>query len=173
MRGKVLAAMLCFSCAGCLDGTGLRRPPPDPAPDAARVFPKLDAARSDFPFFGPPVDAAAPDARLVDAPAPDRIVDANLAPQQCEQFKRTYCYRWASCFPGASQVLCEQQLAVEIDCGRAIGVDEAYPRCIREVETFDCRVLFPATDGGVMATIPASCRGVIYLPDTGGGGAPG
>jgi hypothetical protein len=81
------------------------------------------------------------------------------AVQKCEAFRDVFCRRAIDCQAVADTFeICQQQFAARVvDCGQAKGVSDSYDRCIGEMQSFACAVIFPPSG----TTLPQSCQGTI------------
>ena len=84
--------------------------------------------------------------------------------EKCDDLLDLLCDRAVQCIsnPG-SHASCVQELQQVIPCGTVKAVSASYDRCIDQVDSFACPVLFPfdPQTGGPTLELPADCMGVV------------
>lgn len=86
--------------------------------------------------------------------------------EKCDALVETLCSRAVSCAPGSgTESQCVQSVQSELPCGSAEGVTASYGRCMSQLRSFSCDVLFPVdpSTGQRQVVLPADCEGVILL----------
>lgn len=83
---------------------------------------------------------------------------------KCDDLVEVICDRGVQCL-GGSHTECVQVLQTELACGRARSVSASYDRCISQLETNSCSVLFPIDPqtGAPSLRLPADCMQVILV----------
>ena len=93
----------------------------------------------------------------------------------CDEFVDVVCDRALDCLssPG-SHSECVQQVQQLVPCGSAKEVSASYDRCMDQVESNSCAVLFPTDpDTGEPAlSLPADCNSVILVREASPSGGP-
>jgi hypothetical protein len=85
---------------------------------------------------------------------------------KCDDLVDDVCNRAIECLGAAtvgSHSACVQQIHQALPCGSAKGVSASYDRCINQINTDSCPVLFPPDPqtGNPMLMLPADCKAVI------------
>jgi hypothetical protein len=86
--------------------------------------------------------------------------------EKCDDLVDVLCDRGVRCV-GGSHIECVQAVKTGLPCGSARSVTSSYDRCIDQLETASCNVLFainPQT-GELVVRLPADCMGVILTLD--------
>jgi len=86
--------------------------------------------------------------------------DAMEAQEGCRELVTAICQRGVQCnrdTRAEAQTLCEQSIATQFDCGQAKKLADSFDRCVSEVRSFQCAVIWPSS--GPM--LPASCQKVV------------
>lgn len=83
---------------------------------------------------------------------------------QCDDLVDLICDRAVVCLPMAgTKASCVQMVNQVISCGAAKQVSASYDRCMSQLNTTSCSVLFPASPqtGNGELRLPADCMAVI------------
>ena len=95
--------------------------------------------------------------------------------EKCDEFVDVVCDRALDCLssPG-SHSECVQQVQQLVPCGSAKEVSASYDRCMDQVESNSCAVLFPTDpDTGEPAlSLPADCNAIILVREASPSGGP-
>lgn len=85
---------------------------------------------------------------------------------KCDDLVDVLCDRGVQCL-GGSRTECVQAVKTELPCGSAKSVSTSYDRCIDQLQTNSCTVLFPInpTTGQPQLRLPADCMQVILTLD--------
>ncbi len=84
--------------------------------------------------------------------------------EQCDDLVDVICDRAVSCLPSiGTHATCVQELQQEIPCGSVKRVSASYDRCMSQLRTSSCPVLFPpdTQTGSPMLELPADCMSVV------------
>src|SRR5512139_1499228 len=74
--------------------------------------------------------------------------------EKCDTLIDELCDRAVECFPNAgTHTQCVQEVQQGLPCGAAKDVTASYDRCIDQIETFSCAVLFPVDSQTHMQTL--------------------
>lgn len=84
--------------------------------------------------------------------------------EKCDDLVDVVCDRGVECL-GVSHSECVQAIQGELACGRAKDVSATYDRCITQLESNSCSVLFPTDPqtGEPSIRLPADCMEVILV----------
>jgi len=84
--------------------------------------------------------------------------------EKCDDFIVEFCRRGVECLGGQQQE-CVQAAQQSLACGRAVRVSASYDRCMSQIASDSCAVLFPndPSTGQPTAQLPADCQSVILL----------
>jgi len=78
--------------------------------------------------------------------------------EKCDDLVDVTCDRAVECVSGAgTRAQCIMEVQAALPCGMATSVTASYPRCLTQMKTSSCAVLFP----GGQLDLPADCNGVI------------
>ncbi len=82
--------------------------------------------------------------------------------EQCDDLVDVLCDRGVQCLGGTHRE-CVQAVRSELPCGSAESVSASYGRCMDQLESTSCGVLFPTNpqSGDVELRLPADCMQVI------------
>jgi hypothetical protein len=82
--------------------------------------------------------------------------------EKCDDLVDTLCDRGVQCLGGSTSA-CVQSVQAQLPCGKATSVGPSYDRCVDELQSDSCGVLFPTDPSTGQPTIrlPADCMGVI------------
>ena len=84
---------------------------------------------------------------------------------KCDDLINVVCDRAVQCLgpSGGTQAQCVQQVQASLPCGSAKSVSASYDRCIDQLDSDDCSVLFPTDPqtGQQTLKLPADCMSVI------------
>jgi hypothetical protein len=82
--------------------------------------------------------------------------------EKCDDLVDVLCDRGVQCL-GGSRTECVQSVRTELPCGSARSVSASYDRCIEQLETVSCAVLFPTNPSTSQPELrlPADCMEVI------------
>lgn len=82
--------------------------------------------------------------------------------EKCDDLVDVICDRGVQCL-GGSVNECVQAVRSELPCGSAKSVSASYDRCVDQLETNSCSVLFPTNPmtGQPEIRLPADCMQVI------------
>jgi hypothetical protein len=83
---------------------------------------------------------------------------------KCDNLVDTVCDRAVDCVPSqGTHTQCVQQIQQVISCGAAKAVSATYDRCISQLQSNSCSVLFPINPqtGEPELELPADCNQVI------------
>jgi hypothetical protein len=86
------------------------------------------------------------------------------AVDKCDDLVDTVCDRAVSCQPAmGTHAMCVAQIQTVLPCGQAKKVSATYDRCIDQLESSSCSVLFPTDPqtGEAELALPADCNSVI------------
>ena len=86
--------------------------------------------------------------------------------EKCDDLVDIVCDRAVECIPGAgTHASCVQEVQQVIPCGSAKQVSTSYDRCMTQLETTSCAVLFPVNpqNGQRELVLPADCMSVILM----------
>src|SRR4051812_45521875 len=84
--------------------------------------------------------------------------------EKCDDLLDLLCDRAVQCIPNpGSHASCVQEFQQVIPCGTVKAVSASYDRCMDQVSSFACPVLFPTDPqtGGPTLELPADCKGVV------------
>lgn len=84
------------------------------------------------------------------------------AVEKCDDLVDVLCDRGVQCL-GGSHAECVQSVRTELPCGSAKSVSASYDRCVDQLQTNSCPVLFPTNPqtGQPEIRLPADCMQVI------------
>jgi hypothetical protein len=95
------------------------------------------------------------------------------AQMKCIALAQVICQQGAACaaitMPSAAELAqCAQDVAIQIQCGFAVGVSATYDQCLADLPNAPCSsvdgsAMDGGTDGGSAPAVP-SCKGVIKGP---------
>lgn len=90
--------------------------------------------------------------------------------EKCDELIDVVCDRAVACI-GGDDTTCVQSLQSKLPCGSAKSVAPSYDRCLSQLESNSCTILFPTdpSSGKRELTLPADCRAVILtreLPES-------
>jgi hypothetical protein len=87
--------------------------------------------------------------------------------EKCDDLVDVLCDRGVQCVGGRHSE-CVQAVKTELPCGSAKAVSASYDRCLDQLQSASCNVLFGTnpTTGGPEIRLPADCTSVILLFDT-------
>jgi hypothetical protein len=91
--------------------------------------------------------------------------------EKCDTLVDELCDRALECIPNAgTHSQCIQELQQVIPCGGVKAVSASYDRCMDQLESFSCAVLFPVDQQTRMQTLelPADCMSVVLSRTTEG-----
>jgi len=81
--------------------------------------------------------------------------------EQCDDLVDVLCGRGVQCL-GGSHSECVTAVRAELPCGSAKSVSGTYDRCIDQLQSASCSVLFATSStGDPELRLPADCRAVI------------
>jgi hypothetical protein len=82
--------------------------------------------------------------------------------EKCDDLVDILCDRGVQC-EGGSHAECVQAVKTQLPCGSAKSVSSSYDRCIDQLQTSSCNVLFGtnSTTGELELHLPADCNSVI------------
>lgn len=88
--------------------------------------------------------------------------------EKCDNLVDIACDRAVECVPASgTHAQCVQQVQTSLPCGSAKSVTASYGRCVDQLESVSCAILFP----NGQLDLPADCSGVILTsrlaPDDG------
>lgn len=88
--------------------------------------------------------------------------------EKCDNLVEITCDRAVQCIPtGGTHAECVQEVQTALPCGSAKSVTASYDRCVSQLKTISCAILFPNNQ----IDLPADCEGVIltsrFVPDDG------
>lgn len=86
------------------------------------------------------------------------------AVEKCDDLVDVVCDRAVECVPsGGTHAACVQEVQQVISCGSAKRVSATYDRCMSQLESNSCAVLFPTNpqSGSRELALPADCMSVI------------
>lgn len=86
------------------------------------------------------------------------------AVQKCDDYLGALCDRAVGCSgrPAAERESCVQSLQLNIPCGSAKKVSETFNRCMNQIQTIACDLLFTMDQAGnVTFHLPVDCNGAI------------
>jgi len=88
--------------------------------------------------------------------------------EKCDHLVEVTCDRAVQCIPNAgTHSECVQAVQTALPCGSAVSVTASYDRCVNQIDTVGCAILFP----NGQLDLPADCEGVILtsrlVPDDG------
>ena len=86
--------------------------------------------------------------------------------EKCDDFLSEVCDRGVECLGGGvTHAACIQELQAVVPCGSARDVTASYDRCMDQIRSFSCGVLFPTDPetGQPGLELPADCSGVIRV----------
>lgn len=84
--------------------------------------------------------------------------------EKCDALVDELCNRAIECIPNAgTHAQCIQELQQELPCGGVKAVSASYDRCMDQLASFSCPVLFPVDPQTNMQTVqlPADCMSVV------------
>jgi hypothetical protein len=84
--------------------------------------------------------------------------------EKCDDLVDALCDRGVACVPNSgTHTTCVQELRNILPCGSAKSVSASYDRCLDQIETNSCSVLFPINPmtGEQTVRLPADCMQVI------------
>lgn len=84
--------------------------------------------------------------------------------EKCDDLVDVICDRGVVCLPGAgSHASCVSEVQQVLPCGSARKVSASYDRCISQLQSASCPVLFPTNPqtGSPELKLPADCMAVI------------
>jgi hypothetical protein len=86
--------------------------------------------------------------------------------EKCDDLVDTLCDKGVQCL-GGSHAECVQAAQTTLPCGSARSVTTSYDRCVDQLESASCSVLFAfnSVTGELELRLPADCRGVIQYFD--------
>lgn len=80
--------------------------------------------------------------------------------EKCDHLVDVTCDRAVECIPtGGTHAECVAEVKAALPCGSAKSVTASYGRCIDQVESVSCGILFPNNQ----LDLPADCSGVIQV----------
>jgi len=87
------------------------------------------------------------------------------AVEKCDDLVDDLCNRGVECLPDqGTHSECVQSAERSLPCGKAQSVLGSYDRCIEEINTDSCSVLFPKdASGNPSLALPADCKAVIQV----------
>lgn len=92
---------------------------------------------------------------------------AKTAVEKCDDLTNSICDRAVSCIPSqaGSHSDCVQTVQQVLPCGQAKSVSASYDRCLSQVESDSCPILFPVDpqSGQPALDLPADCSAVIVV----------
>ena len=90
------------------------------------------------------------------------------AVDKCDDLVDVICDRGVQCL-GGSHSECVQAVQRELPCGSAKKVSASYDRCMSQLQTNSCSVLFPTNPqtGQPEIRLPADCQSVILARTAG------
>jgi len=78
--------------------------------------------------------------------------------EKCDHLVDITCDRAVQCIPnGGTHSECVQAVQTALPCGSAVSVTASYDRCVNQLDTVGCAILFP----NGQLDLPADCDGVI------------
>jgi hypothetical protein len=86
------------------------------------------------------------------------------AVDKCDDLTERLCDRAVACMPSAgNHSTCVQEVQGVLPCGAATDVSASYDRCMSQLETTSCSILFPTNPQTGEAELgpPADCKAVI------------
>jgi hypothetical protein len=86
------------------------------------------------------------------------------AVDKCDNLVDTLCDRAVTCVPGnGNHATCVASVQTALPCGSAKTVSASYDRCMSQLESSSCSVLFPTNPqtGETELSLPADCNAVI------------
>ncbi len=96
------------------------------------------------------------------------------AVDKCDDLVDVLCDRAVECVGGGTHATCVQELQQVLPCGSAKQVSASYDRCMTQLDTTSCGVLFPVNpqSGQRELVLPADCMSVILTRDGEAAGDP-
>ena len=90
--------------------------------------------------------------------------------ERCDELVDLLCDRALQCVAGAgTHATCVQALQGELPCGSVKAVSASYDRCMDQLATHSCGVLFPPDlMGQPSLRLPADCMSVVLYRAAGG-----
>jgi hypothetical protein len=86
----------------------------------------------------------------------------NSAVDKCDDLVDVVCDRTVECVSGITKTDCVQAVQQQLPCGSAKKVSASYDRCMDQLNSDSCDVLFPPDQNGQPSlTLPADCNSVI------------
>jgi hypothetical protein len=89
--------------------------------------------------------------------------DSKTPAEKCDDLVNDVCVRAMTCV-GTSTTTCVQEVKQSLSCGSVKSVTSTYGRCIDQINTDACAVLFPPdpnNNNQPTLTLPADCKGVL------------
>jgi hypothetical protein len=85
--------------------------------------------------------------------------------QKCDDLITTVCDRGVQCIPAAgTHAECVSALQPLLPCAMVKTVTASYDRCIDQLKSDSCAMLFPTDSSGhTMLTLPTDCVGVLQM----------
>jgi len=84
--------------------------------------------------------------------------------EKCDALVDELCDRGMQCVPNSgTHAQCVQTIETQLSCGAVKAVSSTYDRCMDQLQTFSCQVLFPFDPQTNMQTLvlPADCMSVV------------
>lgn len=82
--------------------------------------------------------------------------------EKCDDLVALLCDRALECVGGGTHASCVQAVQGELSCGSVKAVSASYDRCMDQLATHSCGVLFPPdSTGQPTLRLPADCMSVV------------
>jgi hypothetical protein len=84
--------------------------------------------------------------------------------EKCDALVDELCDRGVQCVPNSgTHAQCVQTVETQLSCGSVKAVSPSYDRCMDQLQTFSCQVLFPVDPQThmQMLVLPADCMSVV------------